>query len=121
MVWQCRQCGRRDRPSRTPALELCDTCEEAIAAEVQARVSSIHEALGVLAKGGDLPTRRAQYNRILAEAEALHDYEVRGILTTCPPPSTLLADFRVKREAIEREPPEGREKPSPSGAGDPSV
>ncbi len=116
---QCRQCGRKDRVSQAAGLELCDACETAIAAEVQARVRSMHEALGILLKSGDLATQRTQYDRIIQETEALQPYEMRGILTTCPPPSTLLIDFRAKREALERELQESGEKPSASEEIDP--
>ncbi len=111
----CRQCGRRDAPIR--ALDLCATCEVAIVQEVHTRVCRIQAAFELLARDGELPTKRALYDRILKEAEALHRYEVRGILTTCPPPSTLLADARAMREALERGLQEGP-KPAPASGRD---
>ncbi len=107
---RCRQCGRRDAPIR--ALDLCEACEAVIAAEVHARIGCIRGLFKLLGETGDLATKRAHYTRLLQEAEALQRYEQRGILTTCPSPSTLVADFRAKRAALEREAQRGRKTPS---------
>ncbi len=97
----CRQCGRSVSRPRHLAIELCESCASCIAVEVQARVLTMQDALRTLPTVADLSARLELCDRILQEAEALSRYEARGILTTAPPPSTLLVDFRAKREAVE--------------------
>ncbi len=80
---------------------LCATCEAAIAEEVRGRVRRIHEALEVWGNGAGRSAKQEACDRIIQEAEALHIFEARGILTTAPPPSALLAHFRATREALD--------------------
>ncbi len=99
---KCRECGRaRSGPARTP-VDLCETCNGAIAAEVHERVRTIHEALRLLREEETLSGKLKEWDRILAQVEPLLQYEERDILTTCPPPSILLQDFRARREALVR-------------------
>ncbi len=99
----CRRCGRVASGPRQLGSELCETCAAAVASEVHARVRSVHEALKILSNGADLSTQLEQCDRILRQTEALHRYEEQGILTTAPPPSILLADFRARRKALAQE------------------
>ncbi len=94
----CSQCG--GALPRSAALLFCESCR-VTAKEVHAHVRRIHEALGILTNGADLATRLDQCDRIIREAEALARFEGRGLLTTTPPPSVILQDFRAKREALE--------------------
>jgi hypothetical protein len=101
MMRKCQECGRTG--SRRPdTVVLCEVCYAAIAKEVQERVRIIKEALQLLKDEKTLPAKLRHWDRILAQAEALYQYEQREILTTCPPPSTLLQDFRARREALLR-------------------
>ncbi len=109
----CRRCGRVASGPRRLAPELCETCVAAVASEVHARVCDVHEALKILGNGADLSARLEQCDRILREAEALYRYEEQGILTTAPPPSSLLADFRARRKALLQEIHGGGGKPRP--------
>ncbi len=96
---RCRQCGCPGVPTR--ALDLCQACKEAVAEEVHGRVRRIHEIFTFLGQRGDLARKRVHYECLLQEAQALQRYERRGILTTCPPPSTLLADFQIMQASLE--------------------
>ncbi len=102
MGQSCRQCGRSMSDRHPSTLGLCGECAITIGEEVQARVRSIQEGLATLANGADSIAKLEQCDRILQEAEELHRFEAMGILTTSPPPSTLLADFRARRQAVEK-------------------
>jgi hypothetical protein len=98
---RCLQCGRPGA-SASPTGALCPVCAAAIAAEAQRRVRILQESLHQLKEESTVPGKLGVWDRILAEIEALEQYEVRGILTTCPPPSTLLQEFQAQREALAR-------------------
>ena len=97
----CRQCGQADADRSQPGA-LCEACAAAIAAEVQARAETIQESLHLLKAEPSVPGKLRYWDLILAQAEALQQFEARGILTTCPPPSTLLQDFQAQRAALAR-------------------
>ncbi len=98
---KCQEC-RRAGSQRPGTVDLCEVCYAAISIAVQERVRIIKEALQLLKEEKSLPAKLRHWDRILAQAEALYQYEQREILTTCPPPSTLLQDFRAMREALRR-------------------
>jgi hypothetical protein len=81
-------------------VDLCEACDAAIAEEVHERARVIREALGKLKEEASVAAKRRHWDLILAQTEALLKYEEREILTTCPPPSTLLEDFRALRGAL---------------------
>jgi hypothetical protein len=97
----CLQCGQAG-VIWSPTGTLCQACDAAIAAEVQARVRTIQESLRTLQEEPAVAGKLREWDRILAQAAALRQYEVRGILTTCPPPSSLLQQFQAQREALAR-------------------
>lgn len=101
MMPNCQEC-RRAGSLRPGTVDLCEVCYAAIDKEVQERVRLIQEALQLLKEEKTRRAKLRHWNRILAQAEALYQYEQREILTTCPPPSTLLQDFRARREALLR-------------------
>lgn len=101
MMRKCQECGRTGS-RRSDTVALCEVCYAAIAKEVQERVRIIKEALQLFKDEKTLPAKLRHWDRILAQVEALYQYEQREILTTCPPPSTLLQDFRARREALLR-------------------
>ena len=70
-----------------------------IAEQVHERIQAIKEALHKLRAESRAGVRVRGWNFILAQVEALLKYEEREISTTCPPPSTLLQDFRTMRDA----------------------
>jgi hypothetical protein len=84
-------------------VDLCEECDTAIAEEVYERARTIREALRELKEEASVGAKLRQWDLILAHAEALLKYEEREILTTCPPPSTLLEDFRALRDALRTE------------------
>ncbi len=98
---RCLRCGQASALwPRTGT--LCPACAAAIAAEAQARVGTIQESLRLLKAEPSVPGKLRYWDLVLAQAAALQLYEARGILTTCPPPSTLLQDFQAQREALAR-------------------
>ncbi len=101
MMRKCQECGRAGS-QRPDTVDLCEVCYTAIAKEVQERVRIIKETLQFLKEEKTLRAKLRHWDHILAQAEALYQYEQREILTTCPPPSTLLQDFRARRKAILR-------------------
>ncbi len=99
IMHSCLQCGR-PRAILSPTGTLCEACAAAIAVEVQERVRTIQESLRQLKEEPGVPGKLQYWDLILAQAKDLHQYEARGILTTCPPPSTLLLDFQAQRDAL---------------------
>ncbi len=99
MMRQCQQCHRA-ASVRSHTVDLCEECDAAIAEEVHERVRTILETLRKLKAQPSIPAKRRYWDLILAQAKALQKFEEREILTTCPPPSTLLQDFRAMRDAV---------------------
>ena len=97
----CLQCGRPGA-IRSGTRVLCEACAAAIAEAVQERVGTIQETLRTLKEEASVPGKLKQWDLILAQAEALLQYEARAILTTCPPPSILLQEFQALRDALAR-------------------
>ena len=98
---RCLRCGRVAAALSRPGA-LCPACDAAIATEVQARVRTIQESLRTLKAEPNVPGKLREWDRILMQVAALQQYEARGILTTCPPPSTLLQEFQGQRAALAR-------------------
>ncbi len=98
---KCQECGRAGS-QRPGTVDLCEVCDAAIAKDVQERVRIIRETLQLLKEEKTLRAKLRHWDRILAQVETLYQYEQREILTTCPPPSTLLQDFRAMRDALLR-------------------
>jgi len=97
----CLQCGRPGTIRSTTGA-LCEACAATIAEEVQGRVRTIQETLRKLKEEASVPGKLRAWDLILAQVETLRQYEARAILTTCPPPSTLLQEFQAQREALAR-------------------
>jgi ribosomal protein L37AE/L43A len=95
---RCREC-RRAGSARSRGVDLCEECDATIAGEVHERVLTIQETFRKLKEGASVQARVRHWDLILSQAKALLPYEEREILTTCPPPSTLLQDLRVLRDA----------------------
>jgi len=101
MMRKCQQC-RRAGVVRSQTVNLCEDCDTAITEEVHERVRTIQETLRKLKDESGVRAKLRYWDLILAQAEALLKYEEREILTTCPPPSTLLEDFRALRDGLDR-------------------
>jgi hypothetical protein len=95
----CPRCGRASLIRSRP-WHLCTACANAIAEEVQARVRTIQESLRQIKEEPGVPGKLHHWDLILAQTEVLRQYEAQGILTTCPPPSTLLQEFQAQRDAV---------------------
>ena len=98
---RCQECHRAGSV-RSHTVDLCEECDAAIAEEVHERVRTIHETLRKLKMEVSVRAKLRQWDTILAQGGALLKYEERDIVTTCPPPSTLLQDFRALRDALVR-------------------
>jgi len=99
MMRRCQQC-RRAGAVRSSTVDLCEDCNTAITEEVHERVRTIQETLRKSKMEVSVGAKLRHWDLILAQTEALLKYEEREILTTCPPPSTLLEDFRTMRDTV---------------------
>ena len=99
MMRKCQACHRAGQ-SRSQTVGLCEECDANIAEEVHQRVQVILEALRKVRREASVGAKLRDWDLIIAQAEALLKYEGRDILTTCPPPSTLLHDFQASRDAV---------------------
>ena len=98
MKRKCQACHRAGL-ARSQTVGLCEACDATIAEEVHRRVQVIQESLRKLRGTASPVAKLRQWDLIIGEAESLLKYEERDIPTTCPPPSTLLQDFRTLRDA----------------------
>jgi hypothetical protein len=101
LIQRCQECHRAGSV-RSNAVRLCEECDAAISEDVHERVRTIQETLRKLKQESGVQAKLRRWDLILVQAETLLKYEEREILTTCPPPSTLLQDFRALRDAIVR-------------------
>jgi len=97
---QCKWCGRSDESLHLTEKGLCETCSPAITMDISNRLGMIKHCKKALKESEEPNTLLAKSDLIVEQAEALLEYEKRGIPTIRPAPSELIRTYREGRDTL---------------------
>jgi len=84
---QCIWCGRKGIFVSVDRNNLCRNCQPAIYLDIQQRGRIVEESQKLIEKSENFKTRIHRIGVILEHAQALTQYEEKGVSTITPPPS----------------------------------
>ena len=97
---QCKWCGHSDESLQVTEDGFCETCSSAITMDITNRLRMIKHCKKLMAESEELDTQLSKSDLIVEHAEALLEYEKRGIPTIQPSPSELIRTYREGRDAL---------------------
>ena len=100
---QCRYCGRSGVFLLLSANYLCKNCNPIFVKDLVERSRVIQDSIEAVSRAKKSKFKISAYDQVIANAEALLEYEKRGIPTIDPLPSSLVEEFRSIKEAVSRE------------------
>lgn len=97
---QCKMCGRKGFFLSVSANGLCNSCEPIVVMDVQQRGRVINDCMKLVAESKNMKTRLSRCDLLVEHAQALLEYEHKGIPTVSPSPSQLLTEYTAMRDQI---------------------
>lgn len=99
----CRMCGRKGLLLSVSKSGLCKSCDSIVVIDIQQRARTIDDCMKSIDKSKNNKTRLARCNLLLGHAQALLEYEHKGIPTISPPPSHVVSEYTGIRLQIAQE------------------
>ena len=96
---RCKWCETRGLFLRVDANGLCRNCEH-LALEIHTRARVLGESMRLAKKGKSFSTRLSRCELAIEHAEYLVQFDVKGVPTVTPSPSSLLDEFRAHRSDL---------------------
>lgn len=93
----CRYCGRGGLFRSVDGNGLCADCRRPVALAVSSANRVLTDSLKLAQTGKTLSTRLGRWDLAIEKAEALLEYERKGIPTISPPPSEVLTFAQANR------------------------
>jgi len=97
---ECKWCGRSDESLDVTEKGLCDTCSPAVTMDISNRLGMIKYCKKIINESEEPDVLLAKSDLIVEQAQALLEYEKRGIPTIRPAPSKLIQAYREGRDAL---------------------
>lgn len=97
---ECKMCGRKGLFLLVSANGLCKSCESIVVMDVQQRGRIINDSMKLVAESKNMKTRLSRCDLLIEHAQALLEYEHKGIPTVSPFPSQLLSEYTAMRDQI---------------------
>ena len=97
---QCKMCGRKGFLLSVDANGLCQSCNPLVVGDVQQRSRIINDCTKLVDKSKNRDTRLSRCNLLIEHAQALLEYEHKGIPTISPSPSQLLSQYAAIRAQL---------------------
>jgi hypothetical protein len=97
---KCKWCKRSGESLRVTRKGLCRTCEPGVTMEVKNRSRMINHCKKLMGNSSELEAHLSQCDHLVEHAEALLQYEERGIPTVRPAPSDLIREYRDGRDDL---------------------
>lgn len=97
---QCKMCGRKGFFLSVSANGLCNSCESIVVMDVQQRGRIVNDCMKLVAESKNMRTRLSRCDLLMDHAQALLEYEHKGIPTLTPSPSQLLSEYTAMRDQI---------------------
>jgi hypothetical protein len=93
-------CGRKGLFLWVSANGLCNSCEQIVVMDVVQRGRIINNCMKLVAESKNMKTRLSRCDLLIEHAQALLEYEHKGISTGSPSPSQLLTEYTAMRDQI---------------------
>ena len=97
---ECKWCGRKGLFVSVSQNGLCGTCTPIVGMDFQQRNRIIQDCLKLISESKNVKTRISRCDLLIEHAEALIQYEQKGIPTFQPEPSELARQVREERDNI---------------------
>jgi SH3 domain protein len=97
---QCKLCERRGFFLKVSQDGLCEACEPIVSRTLDERIPVVNDCMKLVAESNDTETRLSRCDLLIEHAEALMEYECKGIPTMEPLPSELVTEYRAMRGQI---------------------
>jgi len=97
---QCKYCGRKGFFLSVDANGLCKNCQPIVIMDIQQRVRILSDSINLAKNSKTFKTRLSRCDLVIEHAEALLEYEKKGIPTISPLPSKLLKEFSEYHDTI---------------------
>lgn len=97
---QCKMCGQKGFFLVVSANGLCNSCEPIVVMDVEQRGRIINDCVELVTESKNMKTRLSRCDLLVEHAQALLEYEQKGIPTISPPPSELLTEYTPMRNQI---------------------
>jgi hypothetical protein len=79
---------------------LCKSCESIVVMNIQQRVRIINDCIKLVNESKNMSTQLSRYDLLREHAQALLEYEHKGIPTINPSPSQFLSEYTTNRDQI---------------------
>lgn len=97
---QCKMCGQKGFFLSVSADGLCKSCAPIVVMDVEQRGRIINDCMELVDKSKKMDTRLHRCDLLLEHAQALLEYEHKGIPTVRPLPSQLLTEYTPLHDQI---------------------
>ena len=97
---QCKMCGHKGFFLSVSENGLCESCESIFVMDIQQRGRIINDCIKLVNESKNMSTKLSRYDLLREHAQALLEYEHKGIPTISPPPSQFLSEYTIKRDQI---------------------
>lgn len=113
---RCAYCGKSSFFLQLAGDGMCRPCSEYVRSHVQSLTSAMRRDEQIAEAASDADTKKECYQRIIANLESLHAFELRGVATITPSFSSLVANYRALLDELREAPiipkrPKTRRKP----------
>jgi hypothetical protein len=104
----CKWCGKKGIFLSITDQGLCNQCDAMIRMDLTECLRLIQDSIRIIDSTDNADTAASRYDFIIEKVKEMHAYELKGIRTTDPLPSAVLADKQRARDryiakALERE------------------
>ncbi len=97
---QCKMCGLKGFFLSVSEDGLCKSCESIVVMDIQQRVRIINDCIKLVNESKNMNTQLSRYDLLREHAQALLEYEHKGIPTVSPSPSQFLSEYTTNRDQI---------------------
>jgi len=97
---QCKMCERKGIFLSVSENGLCKSCESIVVMNIQQRVRIINDCIKLVNESKNMSTQLSRYDLLREHAQALLEYEHKGIPTINPSPSQFLSEYTTNRDQI---------------------
>jgi NADH pyrophosphatase NudC (nudix superfamily) len=93
-------CGQKGFLLSVSKNGLCKSCDQLVVMDVQQRGQIINDCMKLVDKSKNIKTRLSRCDLLIEHAQALSEYEDKGISTVDPSPSQLLSQYTAIRAQL---------------------
>lgn len=97
---QCKMCGQKGFFLLVSENGLCKSCESIVVMDIQQRGRIINDCIKLVNESKNMSTQLSRYDLLREHAQALLEYEHKGIPTISPSPSQFLSEYTTNRDQI---------------------